>query len=443
FRAPLTWVGWTLTGYQLVQIIMLPLAGRLSDTLGRKRVFLACTAAFTLGSLLCGLAPSIGFLIGFRALQALGGGGLMPSAIGIISDQFGDRRAQARGLFSSVFPIGGIIGPNLGGFIVDNLSWRWIFFVNIPLGILLLVGGLLVLPQYARSHEHNKLDLTGAAMFAAGIFSVLFAMTTLANHPHNLANPMVWGFLALGILLLIVFLRHEGRVPAPMVELELLRWRPFFAANVYNFIYGACVFGLFSFIPFYAHDVYGLSAGDTGLLLTPRSIVMAVTSTISSFFLIRFGYRLPMIFGAVIISITFAILSQGFHDVSLLGFHPSNMTLLALIVMIAGFGIGIAGPASNNTALDLVPEKISAVAGIRGMFRSTGGVLGTAAIPLALSQFNDKAQGWQAIFTVLIFVILLIVPLVFLIPDMARQRHLARRDAVRAAVPEAAGPIEL
>ena len=112
---------------------MLPLAGKLSETLGRKHVFLFCVGMFTLGSLLCGLAPNICLLIVFRALQAIGGGGLMPSAVGMVSDQFRERRAQAIGLFTSVFPIGGIIGPNLGGYILEHWSWREMFFVNVPL----------------------------------------------------------------------------------------------------------------------------------------------------------------------------------------------------------------------------------------------------------------------------------------------------------------------
>ncbi len=140
FNAPLHWVSWTLTAYSLVQIIMLPIVGKLSDTLGRKRVFLCCLGIFTLDSFLCALSPSIGWLIAFRALQALGGGGLMPSAVGIVSDQFADRRPQALGILTSVFPIGGIIGPNLGGYLLANFGWRSLFLIDVPIGISVLAG---------------------------------------------------------------------------------------------------------------------------------------------------------------------------------------------------------------------------------------------------------------------------------------------------------------
>src|SRR4051795_10150238 len=154
-QAPLIWVGWTLTAYQLVQVVMLPLAGKLSDSLGRRRVFLFCVGTFTLGSLLCGLAPSIGFLIVARAIQAIGGGGLMPSAVGIISDHYRERRAQARGLFTSVLPIGGVLGPNLGGFILEHWTWRDMFFVNLPIGVVVFVGALLMLKGDVKTQSRH------------------------------------------------------------------------------------------------------------------------------------------------------------------------------------------------------------------------------------------------------------------------------------------------
>lgn len=439
------WAAWGIGGSMLAQTITMPIAGKLSDEWGRKRLFLVSVAIYTAAAIGSVFAPTIYVLILFRVLQGVGGGGFLPSSTGIISETFGDRRMTAIGLSTSIFPLGGVIGPNLGGFLIDHISWRGIFFINVPVGILLLIAGTIVIPKSQTTlAERRPLDLRGGAYFAGGIFSILFGMTWLANHPHNPLSPMVWGFFVLGMVSLVSFLRHEARVPDPMVDLKLLSWRPFFAANVYNFIYGACVFGTFSFIPLYAKEAYNMSAGQTGLLLTPRSIVMTVVSILSSFFLIRLGYRLPMIIGAIFIAITFGVLSQGYSEVTLLGFHIGNLTFLAMMLMVAGFGIGIAGPASNNAALDLVPDKISAVSGIRGMFRSTGGVIGTAAIPLALSRFDDKSQGFEMVFFVLIFVVLLIVPLVFLIPDRARERHLAaKREALRPTAPEAASTIEM
>src|SRR4051795_285442 len=192
-QAPLAWVGWTLTAYQLVQVVMLPVAGKLSDTLGRKRVFIFCVAMFTVGSLLCGLAPSIGWLILFRALQAIGGGGLMPSAVGIVSDEFADRRAQMVGLFTSVFPIGGIIGPNLGGFLLAHWSWRSLFFINLPLGILVITGiQFLITERAATTKKELHVDVRGLTIFASAMIALLYGLTTLGEEAGNWRQPLPW-----------------------------------------------------------------------------------------------------------------------------------------------------------------------------------------------------------------------------------------------------------
>jgi len=271
FDAPLTWIGWTLTAYQLVQVVMLPLAGKLSDTLGRKRVFLACVGAFTLGSLLCGLAPSIGFLIAFRALQALGGGGLMPSAVGIVSDQFGRKRAQAIGLFTSVFPIGGIIGPNLGGYILHNWSWRELFFLNVPLGIVVLVGVHFLLTEKEHVEGGLSVDWRGLVLFASAVVALLYGMTELGNDASLLSSPLLWGLFGASLVLFALFLRHLLRAADPLVDPELVIHNPFLAANLYNFLFGAAAFGFFSFVPYYAVVKYGLTVFESGAVLTPRA----------------------------------------------------------------------------------------------------------------------------------------------------------------------------
>ncbi len=429
-------VAWTLTSYQLTQTIVMPLAGKISDDWGRKPIFLGAVALFTCGSIGAGLSPNIYILIICRVLQALGGGAFLPSATGIVSEAFGERRQTAIGLFTSIFPLGGIIGPNIGGFIIDNMSWRWIFFVNVPIGILLLIVGSMVLPKdEPREASRHGVDLNGVGLFAGAMFALLYAMTDLANNPGHVSSVMPWIFVGLAVVLFILFLRQESRAREPMIELTLLRWRPFFAANVYNFLYGAAAFGFFSFIPYYATVAYGMSAGQDGAILTPRSITMAVFSTMSSFFVIRSGYRAPMIVGALCVSISLFLLSRGIHSFALFGLATPAIVLLALQVMIAGMGMGISGPASQNAALDLIPEKVAAVAGIRGMFRSTGGVLGTAGITLAVSQFHDKAVGMQDIFLVLSLFILLTIPVVFFIPDMARQRRRAADAVLREVEP--------
>jgi EmrB/QacA subfamily drug resistance transporter len=416
-------VAWTLTGYQFSQSIIMPIAGKLSDDWGRKRVFLAAVIIFTVSSVGSGLAPNIITLIIFRILQGLGGGAFLPSATGIVSDAFGERRASAIGLFGSIFPIGGIIGPNIGGLIIDSFSWPWIFFVNIPLGLVVLFLGLKLLPKGSTTQKTSgKIDAIGVGLFVSSILAVLYALTNWANNPLN-PGIVTWVLFAAGVILFILFFRHEDRVKQPMIETKLLRWRPFLAVNIYNFIFGAVVFGLMSFIPYYATVAYNMTAGQSGLVLTPQSVASIVVSALTSIFIIRFRYRIPMIIGMVLISSSLFLLSRGYHDITVLGLGFHNLLLLALMVTIFGMGMGIANPAANNAALDLIPEKVAAVAGMRGMFRAIGGVLGTATVTLLLSRMADKAAGMQEIFLGLAILLLLLIPIVFLIPDTAHERR--------------------
>ncbi len=420
----LVWIGWVLTAYSLMQTIIMPMAGKLSDDFGRKNLFLGCVVLFTGSSLLCAIAPNVYLLIFFRVLQAIGGGAFMPSAAGIVSDVFGAKnRGTAIGLFTSVFPIGGIIGPNLGGWVIDTFSWRAMFSVNVPIGIVLLIGGIFLLPSGGRVATSRSIDLIGAGAFAAGIVGIMYGMTVWGNQVNFSAQVVLWA--GLGVAALIFFLVHESRSRDPMIDLRLLKERAFFAANLYNLLYGALVFGFFSFIPLYATEQYGMSASASGFILTPRAVLMIAVSTVSSFMLIRFGYRLPMIIGIVLVAISLFLTGQGWHAEILFGHHVSDVVLLSSLIMISGIGVGLGGPAANNAAIELMPEAIARITGLRGMFRTTGGVLGTATIVLILSHYKDQGVGLEHVFVGLSFLVLLIIPPIFLIPDNARMRRKA------------------
>ncbi len=421
-KTNLALVGWTMTGYQFAQGIIMPIAGKLSDEWGRKRLFLGSVALFTLASIAAGLAPNIYLLVVFRILQGIGGGTFLPSATGIVSDAFGDRRAQAIGLFGSIFPIGGIIGPNIGGFILDHFSWRWIFFVNVPVGILLLIVGSVVLKKGAETINatNRKMDGLGIGLFVGAVFSILYAITNWANSTG--AGWVTITLFVLGAVLFYLFVRHEDRTESPMLDMRLLRWRPFMAVNIYNFLFGAVVFGVVSFIPYYATTAYAMTPGQDGVLLTPRSLTMIAASTITSLFIIRFRYRVPMIAGIIVISGCLFFLSLGISDLNLFGMGIHTLVLLATVVAVMGIGMGVANPASNNAALDLIPGKVAAATGMRGMSRMVGGVLGTAVVSLVLSHYPDQARGMQEVYLALAIIMLLIIPVVFFIPDTAADR---------------------
>jgi len=436
-KANLVWIGWVITGYSLTQTIILPMAGKLSDEFGRKRLFLTCVVLFTTSSFLCAIAPNVYLLILFRVFQAIGGGAFMPSAAGIVSDVFGPkRRGTAIGLFTSVFPIGGIVGPNVGGWVIDHFGWRAIFSVNLPIGVTLLILGIFLLPTGGQARGSRGIDLLGAASFGLGIVGLMYGMTVWGNQINFGPQVALWGVL--GLAALVLFVRHEGRSADPMIELRLLKERAFLAANVYNFLYGGLVFGFFSFVPLYATLAYQMSATEAGFILTPRAIAMISMSILSSFLLIRIGYRLPMIVGIVLISIGLFLFSQGWHNPIVFGGPMSNLLLLSILIAITGFGVGIGGPAANNAAIELMPEAVARITGLRGMFRNTGGVLSTAAIILILAHYHDQARGLQEIFRGLSFLVLLVIPPIFLIPDNARLRRRAARHVRTAKQPEMA-----
>lgn len=422
----LNWVGWTITGYQLTQVVVMPLTGKLSDELGRKRVFMFCIGSFTIGSLLCALAPNIGFLILFRVIQALGGGGLMPSAVGIVSDQFKERRMQAIGMFSSIFPIGGIIGPNLGGWIIQNWSWREIFIINLPIGLLVFTGAQLLLRGQRQGSGRQPIDVPGLALYAGAMLALMYAMTVAGTDTTVLRSPLFWSLVAGSLILFVLFIRQERRTDHPIVEIQLLARMPFLPANLYNFVYGIAVLGLLSFVPYFAVVQYHMSTAQSGAVLTPRSLALTAVAAVSSLFILRFGYRLPMVAGTMILGVSLALLSSGWNHAYVGPLELDGFWLMAVEVAIAGVGMGLATPASNNASIDLLPGRAAAITGLRGMFRITGGIMGVSTTVLVLSFFPDQAAGMRMLFFVASLALQLTIPLILMIPDSARQR---RRDA--------------
>jgi EmrB/QacA subfamily drug resistance transporter len=430
FDAPLTWVGWTITVYQLVLIVMLPLAGKLSDSLGRKQVFLFCLGMFTLGSLLCALAPSIWFLVAARAVQAIGGGGLMPSAIGVISDAYRENRAQARGMLSSVLPIGGVIGPSLGGFIVEHWSWREMFIINVPVGAAVCVGVWLLL-KGDTTRKRSHIDVPGLALYAVAIVLLLTAMGAVGDDPAMVRNPLVWAAVVGSVVLFVAFFRYIKRAANPVMDYDLVATRPYLWANLYSMVYGAVVFGLTSFVPTYAVYHYGMSALESGTVMTPRALIMIVISTAASLWVIRLGYRLPMVIGMLVVTVSLFFLGQGWREVEIGPITLSGFWLLAIFAAGTGLGAGICNPASANAALDLAPERVAAMGALRSMFRYTGGILSVGVIVMVVSLYPDPGDGLTVCFLGLSGLVFLSAFISLLIPDTARERW--KRQRLREA----------
>jgi EmrB/QacA subfamily drug resistance transporter len=409
------WAAWTISIFYIGVVTAMPLAGKLSDSFGRKKIFLISLVLFTSGSLACGLAPNIYALIGFRFIQGVGGACFLPTASGIVSDHFPDNRETAIGLFTSIFVIGSIIGPNLGGWIVSRYSWRYVFYINLPIGIGLMVL-IVILLKESKVFSRPHIDFVGASFFSGAVLFVMFGLNLLGESLSGLSLVFAGALLATSLSFGLLFLRQEKKETNPMLDTALLRSKPFLAANLLNLIIGAGVMGLFAFIPLYATSVHHLSTLMSGVILTPRSLGTITASTVTSFLLRRWGYRWPMVTGLAMISAANILLAPGLQSWMMIDIRLGIVGAISLLVLLSGIGAGIALPASNNACIELMPERVATIVGLRGMFRTVGGALGVSLITLILHSSSNPASGFNIAFICFGLGLMCGIPLVFLMP---------------------------
>lgn len=427
------WAAWTVSMFYIGVVTAMPSAGTLSDRFGRKRIFLISLVLFAAGSLASGLAPNIQTLIAFRFLEGLGGACFLPTASGIVSDHFPDHRDAALGLFTSIFVLGGIIGPNLGGWIVSRYSWRYIFYINLPISGLLILLIMLLLRE-KRVLSRPQVDFAGAVFFAGMVLALMIGLN-LIGYSFSRQNLLVAGmFFGFSLLFGLFFYRAEKRGGNQMLDVRLLRSRPFLAANVMNLMIGAGVMGLFAFIPLYATSVHRLTTMMSGMILTPRSVGTIAASTVTSFLLRRWGYRWPMVTGLTIISMGTILLAPCLHLWDTIGIHAGVVASISFLVLVSGVGVGIALPASNNACIELMPDRVATIVGLRGMFRTVGGALGVSIITLILHASPDPATGFNITFISFGLGLMCSIPLAFLMPVGKRGRGDSEKDGGSATV---------
>jgi EmrB/QacA subfamily drug resistance transporter len=408
-HAGIEWSGWTITIYALGQILVMPLAGKLSDLYGRKKVFMIAAVLFTAASLCCGLATNIYMLVALRALQAVGGGAFMPSATGIVADHFGRNRDRALGMFTSIFPIGGIVGPILGGIFVTGLSWRAIFLVNVPIGILLITLGIIFIPR-GSTHPSKSVDVWGIVLLGVLLLSAMFGITSLGG---GTSTVLSFGFLgpeALAVVALVLFLLRMKYAESPFIPMRLLHGRGFGTMNLINFLYGGAALGFGALVPLYAQDRFHIPILQAGTLLTARAIGMICVAGLAVLALRRTGYRLPMIVG-------FCIIAVGLAGMALVPASVPPYLWLSLAGAVTGIGMGLSVPASNNATMQLAPESIAGIAGLRGMFRQSGAIMGISITTALLARSQDQGETLGIAFVVFAVILVCVVPLIRLVPE--------------------------
>lgn len=410
-HARLNWVGWTITIYGLGMAISLPVAGKLSDQFGRRRVFLCGIALFTGASLLCGFAPNIYLLIAFRAFQSVGGGALTPSAAGLVAEHFGSSRDRAIGLFGTVNTTGQVTGPVLGGLLVAYFSWRWIFFVNVPIGLVLL---WLILKFVPKSHHgaSAKTDVGGVALLSFLVLAAMLGITNLGNGGTALYGPtiVVPGVCALAML--YWFGRHTRRVADPFIPQRLLTGHGFRVLNCVSLLLGVVTSGSAALVPFYAEERYHLSAFSAGTLLTASALGALATGVVAALTGRRTGYRLPLIIGFVVLATGWLLMSSAPR------FGVSPYVWISVCAGVTGMGIGIVSPASRNAGLHLAPDDVAAISGLRQMFINFGVIISVSATTAIINRSATPGLTQAHVFWVIAAILLAaMVPLACRIPE--------------------------
>jgi MFS family permease len=407
-------LSWVLFAQQISSIGVLPLAGKAGDVFGRKRVFLASLSLFTTASLLCALSTNIQMLILFRVIQGIGSAGLLPSAIGLVAAEFPQSRQQTIGLFTTFIPSGMLLGPGLGGWLVSGFGWRSLFWLHLPFGLVGLIAAGIVLSESRR--EKISLDILGASLLTGSLLVLIAALSNVVNSSISLSFTFI--LFLIGACLFGAFIYREKRVAFPIIDLSLLKGRYFIATNTYNFLFGLGSIGLATLIPFYLVSVFGKSTMMSGIIPMPRSIGSIIASATVSFFLIRWGYRRPLVLGPLIIALAMLFLGL---ELGRSGFNNGIETTLMLagIALLLGIGTGIASPAANNACIDLIPDRIGTITAIRDMFRQTGSMFGILSGSLWLEKAGDLSLGFSVLFFGTSAVMLFMVPLALYMPKKA------------------------
>ena len=380
---------WVSTSYLVASTSILPIVGRLTDMYGRKWFVVAALVVFLVGSVLAGLSQTMTQLIVFRAIQGLGGGSIMAIAFVAVGDLFPPaERGKNQGYVAAVYAISSILGPVLGGLITDQLSWNWIFYINLPLGIPLLFLFIRYFPNVQPEATRHKLDVLGVATLILTVVPLMLALSW-GGVQYSWGSPQVAGFLVFSLVMAVLFVLIETRAEQPIVPLHLFKNRVLSSSLITIFLTGFAMFGGIIFVPLYAQGVLGKSATSTGTIMTPMMLGMVVGATLSGQALSRLGghYRTQGLVGLGILAVGLYLISRMTAETSF-GVAVFNLVLM-------GFGLGTTFPTYTIAIQNSVHPRFMGVAtSASQFFRSIGGLLGLAILGSVLTnRFSSKFLG--------------------------------------------------
>ena len=326
-------LSWVVTAYILASTASTPLWGKIGDLLGRKRVFQTAIIIFLVGSAPSGLSQNMAELIGFRALQGLGAGGLMVTAMAIVGDIVSSRdRGRYQGIFGAVFAVSSIVGPLLGGYIVQHFSWHWVFYINLPIGLIALAVTRVVLPQL-RTNAHPIIDYLGTVLIA-GAATALVLVASLGGVTYAWNSSFIIGMSSVAVVLIVAFIFVERRSKEPVLPLRLFNNSIFTMTSIIGFIVGFAMFGAITFLPLYLQVVQRITPTDSGLRLLPMLAGMLLTSITSGQLISHWGrYKVFPIAGT-------AVMGAGMYLLSLLDVNTSTLAM-SIYMFVLGLGLGM------------------------------------------------------------------------------------------------------
>ena len=376
FNVSTSMIAWVAMAYMITLTIFLPFFGRLADMLGRTKLYTFGFIVFTVGSFLCGIAPSAYFLIGSRVLQAVGAGLLQANSVAIIVAAFpSSERGKAIGIQGAVQAISMSIGPLVGGALIAAIGWRAIFYVNLPIGLVGVTAALLILPKSEKAAEKEKIDYFGTLAFVIGLGSLVLGINGMGTDGFT---PTIIAYLAIAVVFLAIFAFTELRVRFPLIDFNMFKNGLFLLGNVTGMLSYYVLFGILFLMPFYMENVLGYAAGMTGLLLTPVPLSMAIVAPFSGNISDKYGSRIMTTAGMVAASI--GCLAMIFLS------STTPVWLLILELLVIGVGMGMFTPPNNSAIMGAAPrDKLSVAGGILNMTRSLGSIFGVAVSSLVLA----------------------------------------------------------
>ncbi|MFB6466966.1 MDR family MFS transporter [Cytobacillus sp. Hz8] len=392
---------WIFAVYMLASTVTVPLYGKLSDMYGRKKLLMISVGLFTVGSILCGIANSMVMLIIFRGIQGLGAGGMIPLSMIIVGDLFTiEKRGKIQAVFSSIWALSSIIGPILGSFFVEELTWRWIFFINIPIGI----ATILCLIPYKEQREFTKtqIDYKGFFLFAISITLLLLAT--------NVSSPL-W-YIVFGLLLLIIFLFVEKKEPSPFLPITIFKNKGILMTNLFMMFYSLSFFGTTNFIPLFLQEGKHMSIYKSGLILLSIALGWTFGSTPSGKWIIRFGYKKLFIIGSFTTTLSGLLLFLFIRELS-------YFQLFAILI-VQGFSFGLLFAIGTIASQEFADFEIKGLSTSLQMFlRNIGTSVGVTIMGVIINQTASIALGMKNVFLFALCISVITILISFLIPAKA------------------------